>query len=112
MRALSLHKFLDVKSLRLITSEGPCLFSKGKCGEGSRRGARPLLVGGVALLLLAHNLVLLVVPALSENLSLSEETPRQLFLHLFFFFFLLCLTQNRKHCLEVLSDRKTRVSDM
>lgn len=46
MRALSLHKFLDVKSLRLITSEGPCVFSKGKCGEGSRRGARPLLVGG------------------------------------------------------------------
>lgn len=83
MRALSLHKFLDVKSLRLITSEGPCVFSKGKCGEGSRRGARPLLVGGVALLLLVHNLVLLVVPALSENLSLSEETPRQLFLTFF-----------------------------
>lgn len=56
--------------------------------RGNRRGVQQLFVG--VLLLLALNLVLLLVSALSENLSRSEERPRQLFLTLS----LLCLTQN------------------
>jgi len=65
------------------------VFYKEENGKENCRGARTLFCGG-ALLLLAPNLVLLLVPALSENLSRSEERPRQLFLTLT----LLCLNEN------------------
>lgn len=71
------------KKLLFIISSGPGLFYEVQLGEGNHRGTRQLFFpSGGALLLLALNLVPLSVPALSENLRLSKERPRQLFLTL------------------------------
>lgn len=77
-----------------ITSLGPGVFCKEASGEGDRRGAQQLSVGGAPLLLLL-NLVLLLVPApFQKNLSWGEERrcqlfpkPPSLFFSFFFFFF-------------------------
>lgn len=82
VHALSLHKFLWVLPYHL--RGGPRVFYKGKCGEGSRRGARPLSPG---VLCFCWHIIWFFswMPALSENLSSSEEGTSSAFPHLFFF---------------------------
>lgn len=95
VRALSLHTFLWGRTLLFISSWGPRVFYKEKSGEGNRRGAwQPFFVcvWGGALLLLALNLVLLLMPALSENFELERREAMSAFPHPLLFF--LCLTHN------------------
>lgn len=89
---------------------GPlCFIRRGEVRGGCRGCTTAFCGAGGALLLLALNLVLLLVLALSKSFSRSEERPRQLFLTLFPFVLHPVL---KRPCLEVLSDQKTRISDM
>lgn len=73
-------RFCEYGHFFLSPPGGPGVFYKEENGKGGTVGVHDSFFVGGALLLLALNLVLLLVPALSENLSRSEERPRQLFL--------------------------------